>query len=198
VVRVVGCGDRHDVRHVVRGRIGRRRVVVGGVVPRRRDEQGVVLVGDADCVRECLRVDVVRPGVVHHVRAVLGRIEDGADGVRIGPGALRVQELDRHDPHVPVHAGDADAVVAGRADRPGYVRPVPVVVGRVVVVVGEVPAVPVVDEAVVVVVDAVVPAAAAVLAGIDPDLRAEVWVRPVDAGVDHGDGHVRATGGYVP
>src|SRR5207247_3080296 len=41
-------------------------------------------------------------------------------------------------------------------------------------------------------------AAAAVLALVDPDLRAEVRVRPVDARIDHRDGHTGASGRDVP
>ena len=198
IVGVVGRRHGDHVRYVVRRGIRRRRVVVGPVVPCSGDEERVVLVGDVDRIGERLRVDVVRPRVVHDVGAVLRRVEDGADRVRIGPGALRVQELDRHDPHVPVDAGDADAVVAGRADRARDMRSVPVVVRRVVVVVRKVPPVPVVEEAVVVVVDTVVATTAAVLAGVDPDLRAQIGMRPVDAGVDHRDRHVRAARGDVP
>src|SRR5207248_2949489 len=94
--------------------------------------------------------------------------------------------------------GDADTVVPGSADRAGDVRPVSVVVHRVVVVVREVPAAPVVDVAVVVVVDAVGAATAAVLARVDPDLRAQVGMRPVDSGVDHRHGHAGAAGRDVP
>ena len=129
-----------------------------------------MLVGERDRVGERLRVVAAGPRVVRHVGALLRGVQHGADRVRIRPGALGVEELDGHDPHVPVHAADSDAVVPGRADRAGDVRPVAVVVHRVVVIVHEVPAAPVVDVAVVVVVDPVRPAAAAVLARVDPDL----------------------------
>src|SRR5262249_20320053 len=70
-------------------------------------------------------------------------------------------ELARHQLHVPIDAGDADAVVARRPDDAGDVGAVARVVHRVVVVVVEVPADYVVDVPVVVVVDAVGPAATA-------------------------------------
>ena len=157
-----------------------------------------MLVRDGDRVAQRLRVTAAGPGVVHHVGAVLGRVQHRADRVGGGARTLRIQELDRHDPHVPVHAGDAEAVVARRADRAGDVRAVAVVVHRVVVAVHEVPAAPVVDVAVVVVVDAVAAAAAAVLARVDPDLGAEVRMRPVDARVDHRHGHAGAARRHVP
>ena len=64
---------------------------------------------------------------------------------------------------MPVHARDADAVVAHRPDRAGNVRAVEMVVHRVVVVADEVVANEVIDQAVVIVVAAVFPAAAAAI-----------------------------------
>ena len=66
------------------------------------------------------------------------------------------------------------------------------------VAVDEVPAVDVVDEAVAVVVEAVRVAAGARLARVRPQVGAEVRVRRVDPGVDHGDGHLRRAGRHVP
>jgi hypothetical protein len=86
---------------------------------------------------------------------------------------------------VPVDAGDADAVVPARTDRPGDVRPIPALVARIPVFADEVPAADVVDVAVPVVVDAV-----DILRRVQPDVRDEVWVRKRDPGVDdrHPDG----------
>ena len=64
-------------------------------------------------------------------------------------------------------------------------RAVVVLVHRVVVVGVEIPAAHVVDEAVVVVVDAV----AGDFAGVDGDVVGEVGVRPIHAGINHGDDH---------
>src|SRR5204863_297580 len=75
--------------------------------------------------------------------------------VRQQPAAAGVEELQRHQPHVLVDAGHADAVAADRPDDAGDVGAVAVVVGHVGRVGYEVPAVHVVHEAAVVVVDAV-------------------------------------------
>ena len=152
-------------------------VVVRAVVPRRGDEERVASVRELDRFQQALREVARRPRVVEHVGAVRGRVEDGADGVRGRPGPVAAEELQAHQADVPVHADDADAVVADRADRAGDVRPVPLVVCRVVVAVDEVPAAPVVDVAVAVVVDVIRATAAAVLSGVDPRVRGEIGMR---------------------
>jgi hypothetical protein len=98
------------------------------------------------------------------------------------------EDLDRHDARPPGQAGDAHAVVAARRDDARDVRAVAVVVGGIAVAVDEVGPVDVVDDAVGVVVDAV----AGHLAGVGPQVRREVAMREVDAGVDHRHGDVAA------
>src|SRR5688572_27490071 len=125
---------------------------------------------------------------------VLGReVLHGRDGVG-GEPATGAQELEHHDLALPVHAGDADAVVADRADGAGRVRAVAAHVVDVGVVVVEVPAVDVVGKAVAVVVQAV----AGDLAGVNPDVGREVRVAHLRAGVDHGDDEVGVAGADVP
>ena len=82
------------------------------------------------------------------------------------------------------HARDAERVVGARRDRAGDVRPVMVVVVRVVVVVDEVPAAEVVDAAVGVVVDAVGLLAAAALTRVGEHVRGQIGMGARDAGVD--------------
>jgi hypothetical protein len=110
----------------------------------------------------------------------------------------RAQELQRHELDVPVDAGDADAVVADRADDPCDVRAVAVVVIRVVVVVDEVPAAPVVDIAVAVVVRAVRSAARTVLTVIDPDISGEIRMCHVEARVKDSHHDAAAAGRSPP
>ena len=95
-------------------------------------------------------------------------------------------------------ARDADAVVAGRADRPGDVRAVAVVVDRVVVVVRRSPSRASRRRSRCRRCRCRRAAAAAVLAGVDPHVGREVGVRVVDAGVDHRDRHTGAAGRDVP
>ena len=193
VVAVARCDGEH-VRDVVRRRIRRCGVVVRAVVPRRGDEERVASVRELDRFQEALREVASRPRVVEDVGTVRSRVEDGADGVRGRAGSVAAEELQAHQADVPVHADDADTVVSDRTDRAGDVRPVPLVVCRVVVAVDEVPAAPVVDVAVSVVVDVIRAAAVAVLSGVDPRVRGEIGMRLVDAGVDHGDHHAGISG----
>ena len=86
---------------------------------------------------------------------------------------------------IPEHA---DAVALTRRDDAGDVRAVAVVVVDVGVEVEHVRAVDVVDEAVAVVVAAV----AGDLAGVRPDVRGEVRVVELDAGVEDGHEDARA------
>jgi len=194
VVGCVGGRDAHDVGQRVAGGIERRGVVVARVVPGRRDEQHAGGVGGGDRVGERLRILAAAPAVVHHPRAHIGGVDDGVDGVRGEAEAVRPDEFHAHQAHVPVHPGDADAVVAGRADGSRDVRAVAVVVRGIGVAVVEIVAVDVVDVAVAVVVDAV----AGDLARVDPDVRGEVRMRAVDPRVDHRDDDLVAAGGGVP
>ena len=98
----------------------------------------------------------------------------------------------------PGHARHPDAVVAPRRDRARDVGAVPIAVVGLRVAVDEVPAVDVVDEPVAVVVEAVRVAAGARLARVRPQVGAEVRVRRVDPGVDHGHRHLRGPGRDVP
>jgi hypothetical protein len=132
-----------------------------------------------DRVLERLEKLLSAPGVVRDDRAHAGCVENRPNRVVGRPLAVRGDELERHDLDVPVHARDADSVVSPGADRPRDVRPVTVVVGRVVVVVDEIPTMDVVDVAVAVVVDPVRGAARAGFAGVRPDVRGEVGMVPV-------------------
>ena len=194
---VVGVGgrDRHDVGQVVaRGVVGVDVVVVLVVVPGRRCEQDARVVGVRDRLTQRLRVAAASPAVAHHLGAHQRGVLDGVDRVLERAAPARVQELDRHELHVPRHPGDPESVVAHRSHGPGGMGPVAVVVHRVAVVVREVPAVHVVDETVAVVVDTV----ARDLAGIGPHIGGQVGMDVVDPGVDHRHPHVLAAGGDVP
>ena len=205
---VLVVGGRHGDERVrrPRGRICRRDFVAVSVVPGGGDEQHALARGVVDCVLEChVRVGAA-PGVVRELRAVIRRVQRGADGVRRRARPRCVDELQRHEADVPVDTDDADAVVPGRADRPGDVGAVEVVVGGVVVAVHEVPAAPVVDVAVPVIVHSVRALGtrdrrigrAAVLARVHPLLAREIGMAEVDAAVDNGDRDVLAPRRHVP
>ena len=111
------------------------------------------------------------------------------------PDPLALEELERHDLHVPVHSRDADAVVADRPDRAGDVRAVAVVVHAGCCRRRRNPSRAVVDEAVAVVVDAV---GGEFFAGVRPDVGGQVGVDVVDARVDHRDDDAALPRGDVP
>ena len=114
----------------------------------------------------------------------IGQVVERHDGVA-GEGDAAPQELRGDHRHAPVDAGHADAVTALRADRAGDVRPVIVAraVEHRVVAVLEVPAVDVVDVPVAVVIDAVHR-----IERVRPDVRVQIGMRELHAGV--GDAHV--------
>src|SRR3989454_10946880 len=93
----------------------------------------------------------------------------------IGPTAALSDGTQRHQRDLPAHAGDADAIVPGRADGPRHVRPVPALLARssrsrVAVVVDEVPTVHGVNVSV----EAVVLAIALQFRRIPPEVRPKV------------------------
>src|SRR5205085_4363812 len=99
---------------------------------------------------------------------------DRLDGVTDPTGSTRVQELEAHDADRRIDADHADLVVPDGADRPRDVCAVVVVVQRIARV----------RDGVV----AVAPGRTAVdRAGIRPDVRSQVRVVVVDAGVDDAD-----------
>ncbi len=198
-VVVIGRGDRHHAGGLVAGREGRDDVVVVGGVAGRGDEQDAGVAGRGDRVEQALAEAAAAPRVGQHAqvdaRVALGdRVVDGADGVLEGAAAAGVEELEGHDLDLPVHAGHADAVVAGRADGAGAVRAVVVVVHRIAAAGDRVEAVHVVDDAVAVVVHAV----ARDLGRVDPHVGGQILVRVVHAGVDHADDDVGAADAVVP
>jgi hypothetical protein len=114
------------------------------------------------------------------------------DRLHLGEHVQR--EPKRHDPAAGAHTRDTDGVVHGRRDRPRHVRAVPVQVARDGVAVVEVPAVHVVDEPVAVIVDRV----AGDLPRVHPQVRRQIRVGRVDAGVDHSDDRAGRADGDVP
>src|SRR5262249_44576438 len=118
--------------------------------------------GGVDGVVKRLAVVAVAPAVVGDGGPVGDGVVEGGDGVGDAAAADAVEELQVHQLHFPVHAGDADAVVALGPDDAGDVGAVVVVVRGVVVVLDEVPADDVVDVAIAVLVGARRPAAGAV------------------------------------
>ena len=114
---------------------------------------------------------------------MLPREVDALDRVAVRAAAAPVQELQRHDLHPLAYPHHADPVVPARADRPGDVRAVTVLVQRLGVAADEVPAVDVVDEPIAVVVAAV----AADLESIAPEVRRQVGMAQVDPRIDDRD-----------
>src|SRR5439155_3095160 len=126
VIVGVGGGDGHDIRQVVAGRIERVLVVVLADA----EEVAVARGGDIDVpgigrvqdrVVQGLGIRVAAVAVVGNLRAVGDGVIQSENGVAGRAAAAGVEELDGHDLHVPVDAGDADAVIAHGADGAGHV-----------------------------------------------------------------------------
>ncbi len=152
--------DADDPRRVVVAGVLRERVVVvadavRAAVPGCEDEQRVRALRRVDRSERRGGGPAAAEAAVHHAGAVRAGVVDRADDRAVREAPAGVACAQRHDRHLPVDAGDAERVVAARADRPGDVRPVVVRVERDVVALEEVPAVRVVDLAVGVVVDVV-------------------------------------------
>ena len=114
-----------------------------------------------------------------------------AISLRRGAAAVGVEHADRDDLHAPAQAGDAAGVVAARADDPGDVRAVAVLVIAGSLAVDQIAAEPVVDHAV-----AVVIAAVGRILGVLPQVGLQVGMVALHAGVEHRD--LRAAGPLVP
>ncbi len=191
---MVRCGHRDDIVVIVTGRIVRVGIGVGTRVARRGDEKDVVGARIGDRQVHGLGESASTPAVAGEVDAHHGGVFDGRQGVGCAAGSAGVQEFQRHDRHVPTHAGHADAVVAHAADGPGTVRPVAIVIHGIVVIVDEIPAVDIVDEAVAVVIDPVV----GNFTGVGVDVGRQIGVSVVHARVDHAHDDVMGTGEHVP
>ena len=201
VVVPVSGGDRDHVREVEADWIQGAHVAVDAAVASGCYER------DADVAR---RPDGVlqhhrRPGAAAPTRvdrddvgAVVaahhGGVIDRGDSPASVTAAVVVINSQWHDRHLPVDAGDADPIVADRADDARHMRAVSVAVLHVVVVLDEVPAVHVVDVAVVVAVDS----DPLGFTGIRPDVGGEIGVGEVDPGVDDRHHHALRTGGDIP
>ena len=122
--------------------------------------------------------DVVAACLLH------GHVVVAPDDAGDGPVACSVMRLARQDHDVPVDAGHPDPVVPDGPDRPGGVRAVAGVVDRIGVAVDRIDAIAVVDVSVAVVVHA---RCAVALSRVEADVRDEVRVVIIDAGIDVGN-----------
>ena len=207
VARGVRVRHGDDVGQVEVGGPRRFPVVVGvhpagravRVIARGRDEQDAALAVGVNRVQEALRELLEGPAVVgrHDVHAAVlhpSHVVQAGDPGGDGPDAVGVEHLARHEPDIPAHPGDPDAVVADRPDDPRHVRAVVVVVDRVRVAVDRSNPEAIVDEPVAVVVEAV-----GVAVGLVAEhVRRQVLVRVVDAGVDDRHHHGRAARREIP
>ncbi len=194
VVMIRGRHRDDIVEHAaVGGRIDGVVVEILSHVAGGADDQVVRGHGALDHLVEHARLGRPAPTVVADVRAVDNGVLEALG--QIGAGGEATPVVDKphgHDPHAPVDAADAQAVVADGADRAGHVRAVSVHIGHVVVPVGHIPAVDVVNVAVAVVVNPVGGLVAALfvdasLAWVDPDVGLEILVIDHHAGI--ADGH---------
>ncbi len=203
MILLVGRGDREHVGQLEAGGVERIQVCVGGVVAGRGDDEHVVIAGADDLILERDRIALAAPAVredtdvgrarggerIAHLDGELHRL----DGVGVPAGADAVHELERHDARGPVHAADADAVVAGGTDDAGHARAVAVIVERVAVHGDRI--------------EAVRARRAGDIDAADvhgerrrrrPDVVAQVGVRVVDAGVDDADDEAARARGDAP
>ncbi len=115
------------------------------------------------------------------------------EGVRRGAASVGVEKSERHDAALPRDSGNAQAVVADGGNGSGDVGAVRVGVGGVVVFAEEVPAVDVIDVSVAIVIDAV-----EFFQGVDPDVRGEIGMGDIHAGIDDADDDGGGARGDIP
>ena len=147
IVVGVGRGNGHHVIRRVAGWIERRNVVVGSRCsrPQRRRWPASLAHSRSRWPGHCRKPPPPQL-LLRDLRSVVNRVVERLDGIATCSRAARARNFRAMICDVPVHAGDADAVVAHGADGAGHVRAVAVVVHRVAVVVDEVVAVDVVDD----------------------------------------------------
>ena len=191
----ITAGHGQNICARIRGRILRNIIVVAGGVARRRHKQLTRRCGGIDHVFHRLRKSPAAPRVVRESRTLVDRVLERTDGIGDISAAPVIQKLERHQAHLPIHAGHADAVVARPADRPRDMRAVFIVVHRITarrqaITINPTRAVHVIDNTVAVIVNLITWD----FARIDPHVRGEILVGIVNAGVDHRDNDIRAPG----
>ena len=179
-IRPGGGGDGHHVVGVVAGRVNRARIDVGSIVPGRGDEDHPLGPGGGNGRAHRRVGPAAGVTVVHDLGAVGDRKVQRLDGIAEVAAAALVEELQGHELDVPVHPGDADAVVADRPDDAGDVGAVAVVVHHIGVVVHE------------------VPASNGRILRTRPDVGLQVRMIVIDPAVDDGDDHLSRPGVRVP
>ena len=190
-ILVVDRGHGDDVRNQVARRVRRIGIVVRRAVAGGRDKQHVGLVRPRDLVEERLRERTARPAVREHAhvrrtgrerRLHLDRELHRVDGVGECACPARRQELQAHHAREPVDAGDACAVVADGADRAGDVCAVEMIVERIARPRKRVEAVRARGAG-----DRLTADRDAEARRRGPDIRRQIRMRIVDAGVDDAD-----------
>ena len=189
-----GRGDRYDVVEVVARGVGRKQVVVRGGISSCGHEQDARVHRVLDRQPQRLGKPAAPPAVAHDVDVHHRGVFDRGDGIGRASAAARVQELERHEAHGPVHSRHAEPVVPHGADGARHVGAVEMVVHGVVVAVHEVPAANVVHESVSVVVD-VIPGD---FRGVDEDVCRQIRMGVIDARIDDGDHDAVAARRDVP
>ncbi len=150
--------------------------------------------GRLDRVVERLRKPVATPTVVADPRPHAHRVLDCGDGVDSISRPRGAEELQRHDAHVPVHARNADGVVADRTDGAGHMGAVAVVVHRRALSIEEIVPIDVVHVTVAVVVYAVLRD----FAGVHPEVVNQVGMGRIDTRVDDRDRDVARADAAFP
>ena len=191
---MVDRSDSDNIVVVVTGGVAGDGVVVLTVVAGCGDEDVPLGGGIGDGLAQRGIVGTAAPTVVGEFGSVGHRVVHRVDGPGEVAAAIGPEELEGHDLDTPIDAGNADAVVAHRADGARDVGAVAVVVHRVSIVVEEIVAADVIDVAVAVIILAV----AGDLARVGPDVGLQVGVVVVDAGVYDGHHRLAGAGGFVP
>ena len=186
-------GDRDNVGKVVAGGETDGRVIIQAFIAGRGHEEHSLILGTADGVVKGLREAAPTPGVTQDLDALAQGIVDALDRVGCGAAAT-ANEFQGHEFDIPGHASNSGFIVAHRADGPGHVGAVPVVVHGVAGVGYGIDAEHVVDKAVFVVVDSVV----GNFAGVGPHVGGEIGMVVVDAGVDYTDDNGGGAGAEAP
>src|SRR2546423_1307553 len=189
--------DADDVRQIVACRIVWRAVCIRARIAAGGDEEDALFARFTNGIFE--RTGFLRRAPTGaddpHRDARALAIYDVVDGLyRIlgRAGAPGPYELQGHDLDFPVDARDPHIVIAFGSDDSGTVRAVAVVVHRVGEIVNSTEPAQVIDRAELIV---------HVLIDIgrsEPDIFHEVWMRVIDAAVEHGDDHLLAAFRLVP
>lgn len=192
--------DAHRIR---RGIVDVDPVFRVPIVPRRRYHDDPRICRIPDRLVQNVVVHVTDETQIDDARAVAHGVPDRLDDVGDIAASIGIKHDERHQPHIPIDARDADAVIPPRADQRSDDRPmIPRVfhldplahrtdIRRIR---NEVPSMHVIRQSVPIIVDAVFRD----LLPVCPNVVLQIRMGNIDAAVDHGDDHPLRSRGDRP